>query len=63
LLLGTSRKSFIGRLVPSEPRERLPGTLAANVIGVLAGVAIVRVHDVAAHVQALRIVDAIRGAA
>jgi dihydropteroate synthase len=63
LLLGASRKSFIGRLVPSEPRERLPGTIAANVIGALAGVAIVRVHDVAAHVQALRIVDAIRRAA
>jgi dihydropteroate synthase len=60
LLLGASRKSFIGRLVPSEPRERLPGTIAANVIGALAGAAIVRVHDVAAHVQALRIVDAIR---
>ena len=63
LLLGASRKSFIGRLVPSEPRERLPGTIAANVIGALAGAAIVRVHDVAAHVQALRIVDAIRRAA
>jgi dihydropteroate synthase len=63
LLIGTSRKSFIGRLAPSEPRERLPGTLAANVLGVLAGVAIVRVHDVAAHVQALRVIDAIRGAA
>ncbi len=60
LLIGASRKSFIGRLVPSEPRERLPGTIAANVIGALAGAAIVRVHDVAAHVQALRIVDAIR---
>jgi dihydropteroate synthase len=63
LLLGASRKSFIGHLMPSEPRGRLPGTIAANVIGVLAGVAIVRVHDVAAHVQALRIVDAIRGVA
>ena len=63
LLLGASRKSFIGCLVPSEPRERLPGTIAANVIGALAGAAIVRVHDVAAHVQALRIVDTIRRAA
>jgi dihydropteroate synthase len=63
LLIGTSRKSFIGRLAPSEPRERLPGTLASNVLGVLAGAAIVRVHDVAAHVQALRVIDAIRGAA
>ncbi len=62
ILLGTSRKSFIGRLAPSKPRERLPGTLAANVIAVLGRVAILRVHDVAAHVQALRVAEAIRGA-
>jgi dihydropteroate synthase len=62
LLLGTSRKSFIGRLSPSEPRERLPGTVAANTFAVLARVAILRVHDVAAQVQALRVAEAIRGA-
>jgi dihydropteroate synthase len=61
-LLGTSRKSFIGRLSPSEPRDRLPGTIAANLIAVLAGVSIIRVHDVAAHVQALKIIEAIREA-
>jgi dihydropteroate synthase len=47
---------------PSEPRERLPGTLAANVFAGLGRVAILRVHDVAAHVQALRVAEAIRGA-
>ena len=62
ILLGTSRKSFIGRLSPSEPRERLPGTLAANVFAVIGRVAILRVHDVAAQVQALRVAEAIRGA-
>jgi dihydropteroate synthase len=62
ILIGTSRKSFIGRLSPSEPRERLPGTLAANVFAVLGRVAILRVHDVAAQVQALRVAEAIRGA-
>jgi dihydropteroate synthase len=62
LLLGTSRKSFIGRLFPSEPRERLPGTIASNALAVLSGVDIIRVHDVAAHVQALRVAEAIRGA-
>jgi dihydropteroate synthase len=62
ILIGTSRKSFIGKLAPSEPRERLPGTLAANVFAVLGRVAILRVHDVAAHVQALRVAEAIRGA-
>ena len=62
VLLGVSRKSFIGKLVPSAPGERLPATIAANIIGALAGVAIIRVHDVAAHVQALKIAEAIRGA-
>jgi dihydropteroate synthase len=62
ILIGASRKSFIGRLSPSEPETRLPGTIAAHVIGALAGAAIVRVHDVAAHVQALRVAEAIRGA-
>lgn len=62
LLLGTSRKSFIGRLYPSTPTERLPGTIASHVLGILSGVEIVRVHDVAAHVQALRVVEAIRAA-
>ena len=63
VLLGVSRKSFIGRLVPGGPGERLPATIAANVIAALAGVAILRVHDVAVHVQALKIAEAIRGAA
>lgn len=62
VLLGTSRKSFIGRLYPSAPQERLPGTLASHALGILAGVAIVRAHDVAAHVQAVRVLDAIRAA-
>jgi len=62
LLLGVSRKSFIGKLFASEPHERLPGTIAANVIGVLSGIAIIRVHDIAAHAQALKIAEAIRGA-
>jgi dihydropteroate synthase len=62
VLLGASRKSFIGKLVPSDPAERLPATIAANIIGALAGVSIIRIHDVAAHVQALKITEAIRGA-
>jgi dihydropteroate synthase len=62
ILLGVSRKSFIGKLFKSEARDRLPGTIAANVMGVLAGAAIVRVHDVAAHAQALKIAEALRGA-
>lgn len=60
VLLGASRKSFIGKVFPSEAVDRLPGTIAANTIGVLAGVSIVRVHDVAEHAQAMRIADRIK---
>ena len=65
VLLGVSRKSFIGRLFDPQPPpdERLPGTLAANLYGALSGADILRVHDVAAHVQALRVLAKIRSAA
>src|SRR5712691_2510863 len=62
LLIGLSRKRFISSVVPSQPQERLPGSIAANVLAVLAGAAIVRVHDVAETVQALRVASAIRAA-
>ncbi|MEP9352988.1 dihydropteroate synthase [Xanthobacter sp. KR7-65] len=62
LLLGTSRKSLIGKVIETTPPERVPGTIASNVIGILAGVEIIRVHDVAAHVQAARVTEAIRDA-
>ncbi|WP_029002826.1 dihydropteroate synthase [Azorhizobium doebereinerae] len=62
LLLGTSRKSMIGKVIETTPEERLPGTIASNVIGMMAGVEIIRVHDVAAHVQAARVTEAIRRA-
>jgi dihydropteroate synthase len=61
LLLGASRKSFIARLADdgSGPAERLPGSLAAALAGVGQGVALIRVHDVAATRQALRIWQAL----
>jgi dihydropteroate synthase len=62
LLIGLSRKRFINAVMPSTPQERLPGSIAGNVLAVLAGAAIVRVHDVAATVQALRVAAAIRAA-
>lgn len=62
VLLGASRKSFIGQIVPSAPDERLPGSLAAHVLGIAAGAGIVRVHDVAATVQAARVAEAVLGA-
>jgi len=63
ILLGTSRKSLIGKVIDTAPAERVPGTIASNVIGIMAGCAIIRVHDVAAHVQAARVTEAILHAA
>jgi len=62
LVLGVSRKSFIGKIVGEEDaQKRLPGSLAAALWGVSQGVGIVRVHDVAETVQALSIWRAIGG--
>jgi dihydropteroate synthase len=63
LLVGPSRKSFIGALTGAPAGERLPGTLAAIAACVQAGVEFLRVHDVAAARQAARVAAAIRGAA
>jgi dihydropteroate synthase len=62
LLVGASRKRFIHSVVPSEPTERLGGSLAAHLLAVENGAAIVRVHDVAPTVQALAVAAAIRRA-
>jgi len=60
LLAGTSRKSFIGKVTGREAPDRLIGSLAANIAAALAGAAIVRVHDVAEHIEAMKVVAAIR---
>jgi dihydropteroate synthase len=62
LLVGASRKRFIHSIVASEPAERLGGSLAAHLLAVENGAAIIRVHDVAATVQALAVAAAIRRA-
>jgi dihydropteroate synthase len=62
LLIGLSRKRFINAVVPSKPQDRLAGSLAGAVLAVLDGAAIVRVHDVAETVQALRVAAAIQAA-
>jgi dihydropteroate synthase len=59
LLLGVSRKSFIGRLLGAEMRARLPGALACACQAVAAGARIIRAHDVAETVQAIRMTEAI----
>ncbi len=63
LLVGPSRKSFIGKLTGAAVQDRLPGTLAAVAACVLGGAEFVRVHDVAPARQAARIAAAIREAA
>jgi dihydropteroate synthase len=60
LLLGTSRKSFIKAITGvQDPLEREPGTIASNVIGVIKGVNILRVHNVKACKQSLQVCEAI----
>jgi dihydropteroate synthase len=59
ILLGTSRKSTIGRVLDLPAGERLEGTLATTALGVAAGVDIVRVHDVEANVRTTRMADAV----
>ncbi len=59
LLVGVSRKSFIGRLLGAKLAERLPAALACACWAVASGVQIVRAHDVAQTVQALRMTEAI----
>jgi dihydropteroate synthase len=58
VLLGASRKSFINKVSPSDPGERIGGSVVTTVFAALAGISIIRVHDVATHMQALRIVEA-----
>ncbi len=61
LLLGTSRKSFIGKILKAgDISERLEGTLASTAIGVLNGAHIIRCHDVMQAKKAIAVADAIR---
>jgi dihydropteroate synthase len=60
ILLGTSRKSTLGKVLGDVPPDaRLEATLATTALGIAAGVDVVRVHDVAANVRAARMADAI----
>src|SRR6476660_7304554 len=62
LMVGASRKRFINTVTPSTPAERIGGSIAAHLLAVQKGAAIVRVHDVAETVQALRVRTAIESA-
>ncbi len=61
LLVGASRKRFISTITPSESHQRLGGSIAAHVLAAKAGAKIIRTHDVAETVQALRVAAAIEG--
>ena len=62
ILIGTSRKGFIGQVTGREARERIIGTVVTNIAAALQGAAIVRVHDVTVHVEAMKMAAAIRAA-
>ena len=59
LLVGASRKRFIDKISPAPPDQRLGGSVAAHLLAVRDGAAIIRTHDVAETIQALRVVAAI----
>ena len=62
LLVGASRKRFIDTVSPAPPDQRLGGSIAAHLLAVAGGAAIIRTHDVAATVQGLRVAAAIGSA-
>jgi dihydropteroate synthase len=59
LLVGASRKRFISSVTPSEPHQRLGGSIAAHLVAAKGGAKIIRTHDVGETVQALRVAAAI----
>lgn len=61
ILVGVSRKRFLGSLTGDGIEATLPGTVAASLAAIAAGASIVRVHDVAEHAAALRVFHTIRG--
>jgi dihydropteroate synthase len=63
LCVGVSRKSFVGAITGREdPAARLPGSLAATAVAVLGGAALIRTHDVAETVDAVRVAERVRRA-
>ncbi len=62
LLIGISRKSFLGLILDRPVEQRLIGTVAANTVAIMNGADIIRVHDYAEAVQMVRVIDAIRTA-
>ncbi len=61
ILVGASRKNFLGKILGLPPQERVEGTAATTVAAILNGASLVRVHDVRPNVRAARVADAILG--
>jgi dihydropteroate synthase len=61
LLVGASRKRFISTVIPSEPHQRLGGSIAAHLVAAQGGARIIRTHDVSETVQSLDVAAAIEG--
>lgn len=59
ILIGTSRKSFIGKILNNQPNERIYGTIASNYIAVKRGAKFLRVHDVKAHKEFFKVLEEI----
>jgi len=59
ILLGASRKSFIGKILELEVQDRLEGTLAITAAGIMKGADVVRVHDVLENVRVAKIIDSL----
>jgi dihydropteroate synthase len=62
IVLGSSRKRFLGAVLMAEPGERMAGTAATTALGAVAGAAVFRVHDVRPNLEALRVATAVRNA-
>jgi len=60
ILIGTSRKSFIGNMLKKDVSERLMGTLATSVVAIMNGADIIRVHDIKETLDAAKMVDAVK---
>ena len=60
VLVGVSRKAFIGKILDAVPEDRLEGSLAAAAVAVLGGACIIRVHDVRPTARFMRVIEAIR---
>jgi dihydropteroate synthase len=62
VLVGVSRKSFIGQILDLPVDQRLEGSLAAAAVAVFQGARIIRAHDIAATARAVRVAEALREA-